>query len=800
MSVHPTTKQIINRKQQREQLKRVLAHTRDRKKEDLRFDALEYFGVEGIGKSRMLDEAKSVCRDEKLPFVVFDFGLKDWPEEPLSQLKLRFQANLCVGLERDFSMSAAKNSLNAGEGDKQFVSLLIKALGDVPLIFMLDGTEHCPEELFNWIGREFIRLFVEVPESPGVVLFLAGRGPRIGASRWPLLLRNSTQSSRLNPLGFADTQEHIDQLDTSGQYKTVSRFIYDLSNGHPYSTEMLVHELSRMGVGAGDLVKKRRDLAERLYEEVFRQRILADSPTWVQRLIEIASIPRRFSSAMLQQLLVEAPNLPEEISPSAQIQWFIYRLSELVEPPHNLVYFAQDFFELEPTLRKLVHTALMVLQPEEALRLHTRARVYCQDEAGKRASVLLEVLYHTAMVAVLRGQSVEREVGQELKRILGNFDRARDADVQELSHFRGLLENDAELAGLIGELGVSQLVDVIGQFFKVRKEEDLASVSILYSPPNEYTVSWYLAEDVALVAEKVYNDLKLKPELWRSDPNKIGRAAFNAYLPVRAQEFIKNRKSLPVQLITNAPEMPWELLHDGNDSMCLSRSFARKPQMYNQVKPPAALSDGPLRALVIGNPTGDLPGAEDEASAVADILRGADWQVDLMVGTEATLSNVSIQILTESYALLHYAGHGGFDPGNRLGVLSFQDSVLRADMFERIPCCPRFIFLSACKTGKVVTESLSFRGEFMEGFAASALVGGAMECLGPMWAIEDRTAKDFALAVYDHLLGGGTFGESVRQARLSVRDRSPDFWAAWALYGIPTKTLNSLFTEGRNGH
>jgi hypothetical protein len=800
MSPHPTTKDIINRKQQREQLKQALTRARHRKKEDLRFDALEYYGVEGIGKSRMLDEAKSACRDEQLPFVVFDFGLKDWLEDPITKLKLRFQGHISAGLERDLSMSAVKGSLNAGNGDKQFVALLIEALGDTPLIIMLDGMEHCPEELFDWIGREFIRTFVEAPNTPGVLLFLAGRGPRVQASRWPLLLRNSAQSARLDPLGFTETEEHIRKLDTSGQYQGAARFIYDLSNGHPYSTEMLVHELSRMGVGAGALTERRKELAERLYEEVFRQRILADTPAWVQRFIEIASIPRRFSSAMLQRLLMDAPDLPAEISASTPIQWFMVRLSELLEPPHNLVYYAQDYYELEPTLRKLIHTALTILRPAETLRLHERAREYYREMGGKSASSLLEMLYHTTMITTLRGETADRETEPELKHILGGFDRERETDVRELFHFRGLLENDAELAELIGEPTVLRLKELIEQFLKGKHEEELASISILYSHPNEYTVSWYLVDDATLTAEKVYNDLKLDQGRWQADPNKIGRAAFTSYLPVRAQEFIKNRGNVPIQLITNAPETPWELLHDGHEFLCLSRPFSRKPQMYNQPKRPAPLSEGPLRALVIGNPTGDLPGAEEEARAVADKLRRANWQVDLVVGGDATLSNVSVLISTEAYALLHYAGHGFFDAANRLGGLPFVDGVLRADMFERISICPRFIFLSACKTGKVVTGSFSFRGEFMEGFATSALMGGALECLGPMWAIGDRTARDFALAVYEHLLRGETFGESVRQARLAVRDRSADFWAAWALYGIPTKTLESLLKEGRNGH
>ena len=77
----------------------------------------------------------------------------------------------------------------------------------------------------------------------------------------------------------------------------------------------------------------------------------------------------------------------------------------------------------------------------------------------------------------------------------------------------------------------------------------------------------------------------------------------------------------------------------------------------------------------------------------------------------------------------------------------------------------------------------------MEGMAVSTLKGGAMGCLGPLWAIKDDFAREFALEFYKYALAGETLGESLRRARLAFFNTSTDFWASWVLYGDPTYHL-----------
>ncbi|HEY7204573.1 MAG TPA: CHAT domain-containing protein [Methylomirabilota bacterium] len=66
------------------------------------------------------------------------------------------------------------------------------------------------------------------------------------------------------------------------------------------------------------------------------------------------------------------------------------------------------------------------------------------------------------------------------------------------------------------------------------------------------------------------------------------------------------------------------------------------------------------RAVVVGDPTLDLPSADVESVVVADTLRAAGFQVDLLRGLEVT--EEALDRAVPGAAVLHFAGHGRSDP------------------------------------------------------------------------------------------------------------------------------------------
>jgi CHAT domain-containing protein len=241
---------------------------------------------------------------------------------------------------------------------------------------------------------------------------------------------------------------------------------------------------------------------------------------------------------------------------------------------------------------------------------------------------------------------------------------------------------------------------------------------------------------------------------------------------------------------------------------------------------------GPLKALVVGDPgnprVGDsLPGARTEAFAVAEQLERKGVKVTLMVGAPSVAregrlrdvraaSRVAVlhELMQGGYDLLHYAGHGDFDPEHpestgwlfegRAG--NSDRELITARELERIDLAPRLVVANACLSA-LTSERLA-RGEtifagkteadLLPGLADEFFRRGVRNYIGTAWEVNDIGAVMFARRFYDTLIPDGptanppTMGESLLQARNALRDEERKFgalWAAYQHYGDPTQAF-----------
>jgi hypothetical protein len=228
-----------------------------------------------------------------------------------------------------------------------------------------------------------------------------------------------------------------------------------------------------------------------------------------------------------------------------------------------------------------------------------------------------------------------------------------------------------------------------------------------------------------------------------------------------------------------------------------------------------------LRALVVGDPGDpaegyDLPGARREALRVAEILRERGVEVVEMIGApgprrSSQLRNVApasrIDVLNElmkgEYDILHYAGHGDFDPAHpeRVGWI-FQGGLLTAGELERVDRVPSVVVANACLSGQV-SEALA-RGKKVDQVRTEADIlptladeffhRGVRNYVGTAWEVNDYGAILFAETLYDALLPKGKepgrpIGEALLAARRALDEQSASFgalWAAYQHYGDPT--------------
>jgi hypothetical protein len=205
--------------------------------------------------------------------------------------------------------------------------------------------------------------------------------------------------------------------------------------------------------------------------------------------------------------------------------------------------------------------------------------------------------------------------------------------------------------------------------------------------------------------------------------------------------------------------------------------LAAKPVVYalDLPAPPPAARSRAARALVVGDPAGDLPGARTEARRVSTALAAGPpaGTVELLLDSAAT--GAAVRGGLSRSAVFHYAGHAvaaGWDSslplaaGGRLTV----DDVLAL----RRP--PAWVVLSGCATGATPEDSAV---ESM-GLAHAFLSAGAESVIAAVRPLPDREAAALVAAFYAELPRAGSPGEALRRAQLARRGK--DRSTAWASF------------------
>ena len=183
--------------------------------------------------------------------------------------------------------------------------------------------------------------------------------------------------------------------------------------------------------------------------------------------------------------------------------------------------------------------------------------------------------------------------------------------------------------------------------------------------------------------------------------------------------------------------------------------------------------------MVLGNPTGDLPGAETEALRVA-----ARLGVTPQLGQEATRGAL---LGAAAPAVLHVASHGTYNARDPLlsGVQLADGMVTVEDLLDSGPA-PGLLVLSGCLTGRSAHKP----GDELTGLAQAALRNGTGSVVATLWETFDESSTIFFEHFYQALSQGAQVSEAIGHARESLATGpagydQPVDWAPFLLIGDP---------------
>ncbi len=243
--------------------------------------------------------------------------------------------------------------------------------------------------------------------------------------------------------------------------------------------------------------------------------------------------------------------------------------------------------------------------------------------------------------------------------------------------------------------------------------------------------------------------------------------------------------------------IPWEILYDGTDFLCLKFNLGRVVRTRDSSVPlPQYRSIASIpKMLILANPTSDLKSAYLEGVFIKDQLDRRRKQINVDFKS-TNIDTLYVKKNLRDYDIIHFAGHCEYDaePKNSGWVLCdgrFSCRDIQA-MSEALNL-PTLVFSNACYSAKVDKDSFDADCQGKTYSLASAfLFSGVRHYIGSIRKIEDPISLKFAKEFYANLISGKSVGECVRLSRLNLikeYGRLSLSWASYLLYGDPNFTL-----------
>ncbi len=209
-------------------------------------------------------------------------------------------------------------------------------------------------------------------------------------------------------------------------------------------------------------------------------------------------------------------------------------------------------------------------------------------------------------------------------------------------------------------------------------------------------------------------------------------------------------------------EIPWELMYSDN-FFALKYAVSRRIVTTESVTIRPSPTKRGRRALVISNPSGNLPAAKIECEIVYKRLK-QKMDVVYIEGNEADSPRIANQF-GQGFDIIHFAGH--VDNG-----LLLADGLMNPQDVREFLLGTPIVFVNGCRS---------------EDLARAFLLGGAMAYVGTIHPIHDESAALIAADFYDLCLKY-RIGEALRRAR-QYHVTKDIVWASLVMYGDPTLKL-----------
>lgn len=257
--------------------------------------------------------------------------------------------------------------------------------------------------------------------------------------------------------------------------------------------------------------------------------------------------------------------------------------------------------------------------------------------------------------------------------------------------------------------------------------------------------------------------------------------------------------SLDEELIS----IPWELLYDGEDFLCLKFNLGRVVRSREQSSLKQYRSAGEnVKMLILADPTNDLKSAYLEGIEIKNQFQRKRREIKIDF-KGLRIDTLYVKKNLRDYDIVHFAGHCEYDKNDftRNGWLLSDGRFTTEDILAlgESLSLPSLVFSNACYSAEVKPGLMDIDYQTKTYSLASAfLFSGVRHYIGTIRKVEDPISLVFAKEFYTRLINGNSLGECMRQSRLKLFKEYGDNTVAWASYLLYGDTNVVLFKPQGN--
>jgi hypothetical protein len=409
---------------------------------------LDFYGIEGIGKTSIIDYIEKECQKRNVPYIRID-GSKDavhFLYEVSSQLK-KYNIRTVSGGDDEHLLE------KSAEGTKVLLEQSVA-------VMLLDAVDPANKELLERIAA-ILREVIE--ENKLFVVLTSRRNLLFDTER---SVARKLTSLQLKPFNQKNSEMYLKSI--SAQFEPeIRNYIFDWTKGYPLAMQVMARAIADEQLDPRN-PEHQKELLKHLVEKVIDGRVLARvRPEFFHECrsaLTLLSIPRRFNLFIMKALIEEFNgklkqlsgvaymNIPRMINQTTDVlNWNIVRAGFSVSDPVRALFLLKSKIE-DPERHLEIHSFLARLNKQIADEVHGLDRM----------RYLREYLYHSAHTETV--QSLAPILGQTTRDIITESPESCEQFYEEF-------QLDEELNEILGE----QKKIVLSELYRYQAEANRQS-------------------------------------------------------------------------------------------------------------------------------------------------------------------------------------------------------------------------------------------------------------------------------------------------------------------------------------